>query len=236
MRAFSSSDLLDLWERGFALLPLDRGLLALSAALPEVPPGSLADWPLGRRNQALVELHCSCFGPSLQGWTACAGCGEKMEFEMDGRVLAKQQADSGCLDATVVVKGQSFRLPSSRDLADAAGQSDSRAAAIHLLERCRASAGEPFTWSEEDVEEAGEQMALADPLAEIRVALRCPACGNESAETLDIVSFLWGEIQARAKRLLWEVHAIASVYGWTESEVLSLSPARRAHYLEMVQA
>ncbi len=79
-------------------------------------------------------------------------------------------------------------------------------------------------------------MALADPLAEIRIALRCPGCGNESAETLDIVSFLWGEIQARAKRLLWEVHAIASVYGWSEAQVLSLSATRRSHYVEMVQA
>jgi hypothetical protein len=235
MRAFSSSDLLYLWERGAVLHPLDRGLLALSAALPEVSPAAFADWPLGRRNQALVELHCRCFGAGLHGWTACAGCGEKMEFELDGRLLA-QQEDGRRWDENVVFNGHSFRLPSSRDLAGVAGVADSRAAAIRLLERCHATAAEPLAWSDEDAERIGEQMALADPLAEIRVALRCPACGHESDETLDIVSFLWEEIQARAKRLLWEVHAIASVYHWSEREVLSLTATRRGHYLEMVSA
>ncbi|HUI83242.1 MAG TPA: hypothetical protein VL240_03415 [Candidatus Binatia bacterium] len=235
MRAFSNSDLLDLWERGSALHPLDRGLLALSAALPEVPPATLADWPLGRRNQALVELHGRCFGAGLQGWSACPSCGEKMEFELDGRALAQQQ-DAAQRDETLMLNGQTFRLPSSRDLAEVAGMADSQAAAIRLLERCRISDTEPLAWADEDVERVGEQMARADPLAEIRIALRCPACGNQSAETLDIVSFLWEQIQARAKRLLWEVHAIASVYGWTENQVLSLSAARRSLYLQMVQA
>jgi hypothetical protein len=78
-------------------------------------------------------------------------------------------------------------------------------------------------------------MAQADPMAEIRVTVNCPACGNESEETLDIVTFLWAEIEGRAKRLLWEIHAIASAYGWTETEILALSDSRRALYVEMVQ-
>jgi len=235
MRALSSSDLLDLWERGSRLHPLDRALLALTAAQPEVTAANLADWPLGRRNQALLELHCSSFGSSLQGWTACARCGEKMEFEMDSRAMARPGADGGSGEPNILVKGQSFRLPTSRDMALVAGEIDSQAAAIGLVERCRVDGAEAIAWSEEELEEVGEQMALADPLAEIRLALRCPVCGDESAETLDVVSFVWAEISARAKRLLWDIHAIASAYGWTESEVLSLSPARRALYLEMVQ-
>lgn len=232
----SDSDLLDLWERGSALHPLDRGLLVLSAELPEAQTASLADWPLGRRNKALVDLHCSRFGPRLQAWTACIACGEKMEFEINGPTLTQQNADvePQSRRETVVVNGQSFRLPTSRDLAQVARDGDPRAAPIRLLDLCRV--GEPVACSEEDVEEIGGQMALADPLAEIRIALRCPACGNESAETLDIVSFVWAEIVSRAKRLLWEVHNLASAYGWTETDVLSLNAARRSLYLEMVQA
>ena len=234
MRAFSNSDLLDLWERGSALHPLDRGLLALGAAMPEVSSATLADWTLGRRNRSLMELHCRCFGSRLQGWGACISCGEKMEFELDARAMAQQNA-AQC-EESVMFNGQRFRLPSSRDLADVAGVMDSQQAAIRLLERCRSGEDATLTLSDDDMERVGAQMALADPLAEIRIALRCPACGHESTETLDIVSFLWEEIQARAKRLLWEVHSIASAYGWTEHEVLSLSTARRSHYLEMVRA
>jgi len=237
MRALSNAEFLGLWERGFRLHPVEQGLLALSAALPEVSHESLADWPLGRRNSALVELRDSCFGSSLHGWTACTRCGEKMEFEMDSRVLLKEAADQKpSPDEAIVVKGQSFRLPTSRDLAQAANETDCREAAIRLIERCRIGNGESVGWSAEDLEEIGERMELADPLAETRLALKCPACDNEWNETLDIASFFWEEIEARAKRILWEIHAFASAYGWTEAEILSLSETRRALYLEMMQA
>jgi hypothetical protein len=41
---------------------------------------------------------------------------------------------------------------------------------------------------------------------------------------------------ARARRLLIEVHSLASAYGWSETDILSMSEPRRALYLEMVQA
>ncbi|HUD55174.1 MAG TPA: hypothetical protein VMR02_08095 [Terracidiphilus sp.] len=44
------------------------------------------------------------------------------------------------------------------------------------------------------------------------------------------------QIEARARRLLYEVHTLAAAYGWSEREILSLSAPRRALYLEMVRA
>jgi hypothetical protein len=236
MRSLSSDDFLNIWERGFRLHPLDRGLLALSAALPETSYDSLADWPLGQRNRALAELRCACFGPGLQGWIRCAQCEEKLEFQMDGRALMKQ--DVGCernQGEPIVVNGHSFRLPTSRDLACAVREADSRLAAVRLLESCRLEEGVAPAWSEEEMEEVGEILALADPMAETRLTLHCPKCGYEWYETLDLATFLWSEIEARAKRLLMEIHSLASAYGWTEKEVLSLSEPRRAFYLEMVR-
>jgi hypothetical protein len=239
VRPLSSSDLLDLWEDGSRLHPLDRGLLALGAAHPETPYQSLADWPLGRRNAALAELHCAAFGPGLQAWISCPQCGEKLEFQMDGRTLVAQEQTSP--NQPIDVNGHSFRLPTSRDLARAARETDPRLAAIRLLESCRkdangASQWSEQKWSEQDLEEVGEKMARADPMAEIRLTFRCPQCNSEWDEALDIAAFLWTEIDARAKRLLWEVDAIAARYGWSESEILSLSEPRRARYLEMVKA
>lgn len=236
MRALSSSDLLYVWEHGAGLHPLDRGLLALSAAFPEVAAATLADWTLGRRNQALIELHCSLFGSALEGWAACGGCGQKMEFEIDSRTLVNESVAGTNPEPNVFFKNQRFRLPTSRDLAAAVQQKDVAAAALCLLERCRAGTEQPVPWTVEDIEQAGEKMAMADTLAEIRIALCCPSCGCQSIETIEMVSFFWSKIEARVKRLLCEVHAIASRYGWTEAEVLSLSPARRALYVEMVQA
>jgi len=237
MRSLSSPDFLYLWERGFGLHPLDQGLLVLGTGFPETPYESLADWPLGRRNTALVALRCACFGPRLRSWIACPDCGEKLEFEMDGRSFL-DGADAGTNEpggnGAIVVNGRSYRLPTSRDLARAAMEGDAVKAAVRLLEGCRVDGGEAATWADEDVEEVGRHMALADPMAEILIELRCPLCGIESSETLDVGSFFWTEIEARAKRILLEVHTLASRYGWTEEDVLSLSEHRRAIYLEMV--
>jgi hypothetical protein len=235
MRALSGSDLINLWERGHGMHAIDRALLALSMAFPE-SSATLPDWVVGRRNQALLELHRSLFGPSLQAWAVCESCGEKMEFSIDANALLQQNLGAASSDQTVVFNGQSFRLPTSRDLADVARQSSAQQGALRLMQRCLSNASGPSAWSETEMEQVGEKMAMADPLAEIRLSLPCPACGNETTETVEVTSFLWGEIEGCAKRLLWEVHAIASAYGWTESEVLSLSPARRARYVEMAQA
>ncbi len=235
MRRLGSSDYLDLWERGFGLHPLDQGLLVLGAGEPEATYQSLADWPLGRRNRVLAEMRFAGFGPRLQGWAACAQCGEKLEFEMDGRTIANQS--SGAVENNgefISVNGLSYRLPTTRDLAGVAAERDSLRAAIGIIEACCLDAGEIRDWSEEDLDEVGKRMARADPLAEILIDLRCPACGNRASEVLDIASFFWAEIEAQAKRLLMEIHTLASAYGWTEREVLSLSDQRRRFYVEMV--
>lgn len=236
MQPLSNSDLLTLWEQGLGLHPLDQGLLALSAALPEVPPEGVADWPLGRRNRSLIELHRACFNSNLQAWASCNRCGEKMEFELDAaNLVGKAAADTACSSA-ITVKGHSFRIPTSRDLAQVAQERDPQAAAICLIERCRNDGGEPPLWSEADLDEIGEALAQADPLAETQISLRCPACNSEWVEAVDLATFVWSEIDARAKRLVWEIHALASAYGWTETEILSLTEARRNLYLGMVQA
>ena len=84
------------------------------------------------------------------------------------------------------------------------------------------------------VEAAGEALAQADPMADLRLGLTCVACGHAWQSPFDTASFLWTELDAWAARILREVHTLASAYGWTERDILSLSPGRRAQYLEMV--
>jgi hypothetical protein len=234
VRLLSTFDLLDLWERGSGLHPLDLALLALGAVMPEMAHSSIADWPLGRRNRALLELHAAAFGPRLQGWSTCVQCTENMEFEIDARAVLAQHRMIG---SPLIQSGNRvFRLPTTRDLAEVARELSPEAATHALAQRCLTT-GEPVqNWIEDDFVQLGEAMALADPLAEIRVSLSCPVCSDQTEETIDLVTFIWSEIEARARRAFWEVHAIASAYGWSEQDILSLSPARRAHYMEMVNA
>jgi len=79
-------------------------------------------------------------------------------------------------------------------------------------------------------------MAAADPLAEILLHFDCPACNEPFDESLDLTSFIWAEIERKAQSLLGDVHTLASAYGWSEPEILNLTPGRRAAYIAMVQA
>jgi hypothetical protein len=136
----------------------------------------------------------------------------------------------------IIVNGHSFRLLTTRDLAKVVHETDGRLASIRLAESCCLTTEERPQWSAEELDQIGQTLAMADPLAETRLALQCPVCENEWEETLDIVSFLWREIEARARRLLFEIHTLASAYGWTETAILSLSDRRRSTYLQMAQS
>jgi hypothetical protein len=242
MKALTNSEMLDLWDRGARLHPLDQALVALAAAMPKVTYHDLTNWPVGRRNRALAALRTLCFGPELRVWTACGQCGEKLEFELDCRELV--DPDGSCVsdglieaDVTghVVVDDRAYRLPTSRDLAAVADIPDLNRAARGLVERCRMD-GEPVDeMGDEEIDKIGAKLAFADPSAEIRITLRCPGCCAEWDETLDLVSFVWTEIDSLARQVLSEVHTLASAYGWTERQVLGLSAERRRRYVEMVQ-
>jgi hypothetical protein len=235
MKFLSPRELLEIWERGSRLQPLDQGLLVLSAALPGIQPDEIAGWPLGRRNRALLELHAACIAPQLQAWAECDNCRERMEFEVDTRSFLSTFERSDSQKETVVVNGIAFRLPSSRDLALALQEPDPNQGARRILETC--CIGESFVaWSAGDVNAIGEKLAIADPMAEPRLSLTCPACGKEQEESLDLLAFVWSELQALAKRLLRDIHTLASAYGWSEPEILSLSNYRRSKYVELALA
>lgn len=240
MRALSNTGFLALWENGRGLHSLDRGLLAIRALGIEPESDGAADWPLGRRNQALAQLHYECFGPQLQGWTECAGCGEKLEFQLDCGSLVERKHHAGA--ETIAVRGGMFRVPTSRDLARLVGQSDSESTALLLIESCRLSdenTEEPAPapeWSPIDFEELSARMIEADPLGEILLRLECPVCRTAREQALDLAEFIWAELEAYAKRLLSEIHVLACAYGWSEDQILALSDSRRSLYLEMVQA
>jgi len=70
--------------------------------------------------------------------------------------------------------------------------------------------------------------------ADIALDLRCVACPHAWQLTLDIVRFLWAEVNALAKGYLNEVHMLAWAYGWREADILAMSSARRQFYLERV--
>ena len=227
MHALSATELLSVWELGNSQLPLQRALTMLATASPEVSSDSLARLTIGQRDARLLALREMTFGSELTGVTDCPECGEKIELDLNSsnvRPLAETD-----LPNELTLRSNSsevrFRLPTSADLL-AINSSE------QLLERCLLSDGDHLTENLRNT--VGAKMSDVDPMADIRLALNCPSCEHKWETPFDIVAFLWREISSAARRLLRDVHTLASAYGWTETEILALSPARRRTYLEIV--
>ena len=84
------------------------------------------------------------------------------------------------------------------------------------------------------IRKLNQRIEVLDPQAEIRINLLCPECSHKWDVFFDITSFLWTEINDWAKRMLQMVHKLALGYGWSEHEILNLSPVRRQLYLGML--
>ena len=77
-----------------------------------------------------------------------------------------------------------------------------------------------------------DRLDASDDPADIVIAMSCPACSGTWEAPFDIASYFYAELTALARRLLEEVHVLASAYGWSERNILAMSPARRQFYLE----
>jgi hypothetical protein len=241
MQIPGEAQLLALWEQGLRRHPVDRALLLCAWARPELPGASLAELPLGTINAALLRMREACFGSRIDAYVDCPCCGERLGLQLDAGDLLAGAAETDSR-ADLELAGLRFRVPCSRDLAAVAGMAkgaalDAEAAAHRLLELCcleaRHSASGELMELRAEVETG---LAALDPAADISLALACETCGHRWAADFDIGALLWEEIEARARALLAEIHGLARAYGWTEPEILALSPERRAAYLELAGA
>ena len=236
-RSLSPQTILDVWEAGRQQHELDRALTLLAAAHPELSREQLADLTIGERDAQLLRLRIATFGGSAGGTAECPQCGERVEFSLDACALAdaetfERPAREIEIDGTSV----RFRLPTSRNLAEAVTAQDDFRCVRRLIEQCIIEPRLTDELSEDFVAALSDAMAKADLQAEIIISLGCPNCGKHWELLFDIAHFFWIEIATHAQRLVQEIDALARAYGWTEREILSLPAQRRRIYLELLAA
>jgi len=237
MRTLSQLELLELWERGAEQRPVERSLALLSRAYEEDP----AQLTWGECSARLFRLRALMFGEEISALAKCPRCGESLEITFQIPAdhetgAARQQA----LALSAHGYEASFRLPNMLDLRSSQPAADQDEAQRTLLQRCLLSlsfAGKTVPADElpeEMIMAISQAMAGADPDAEVSLPLHCAQCQFAWSEDFDIESFFWAEIQAWSRRMLNEVHQLAAAYGWSEAEILQLSPLRRHVYLNLI--
>lgn len=228
----TEANILDVWENGLAGPQAARSLLLASMAAQS--ERIVADLPLSTLNFLLLELRRSAFGDALYCTADCPECGESLDVTVD----ADELLPAGCgeaVPATATVQSYgrtvTYRALTGQDVhcIDSATPRARQA----LLRRCIVHVDPPGEDLPDDVlEDVARHLADLDPGAETVVSLNCPQCDHSWEAALDLAEHLWTDVSGYARRILYEVHALARSYGWTEADVLAISPTRRRFYLE----
>ena len=244
MSLLSARSLLAVWERGAGESSVMQALNLLATAVPDRTIDDLGRLPIGHRDALLLTLRERLFGSLVQTVVMCPQCHDNLDlaFSLD-QIRVPRESQSGEEREQFVCDIEeyqvTFRLPTSEDLLMVIDEHEPDLAKQLLLNRCLLQALDRGTTTTElspsVIDRVIEQMAQADPQGDVQLAVTCGLCGHQWHAIFDIVSFVWCEIGAWAKRLLGEVHLLASAYGWAEDDILRMSAWRRQCYLDMVQ-
>ena len=248
MHTPTAADLLNVWESARGLRPFERSLALLALVADEA---DIATWSLGKRDSYLLTLRERLFGAHLSSVTSCPNCASRLEMDFsvgDIRApFAQDEASELQIETTTGSLILRLRPIQVQDIEAVA----SNPQAETLLKRCLVEVHSDdmslTSVNLSGVNLSGDlnlptevstviaaHLAELDPQADVQLSLRCADCGHSWTTPFDIGIYLWREVESWAMRLLREVHTLAWAYGWSESEILALSPQRRQAYLEMV--
>jgi hypothetical protein len=234
VNALSGERILIAWERGLSMPEPWRPLALLELAMPETDIATLASMPLAERNAKLLELRSISFGRAIEAFATCPLCDAPLEFVLNADDLRRNvctAAEETWIESKTEMH---MRVANSNDLAAVVDSASEDDACAMLLARTMGIEN-----TDVDFKAHSDWLTRFEHLnavAETVCALTCEACAERSEIDFDIAGFLWREVGAAARRLLSEIHRLASAYGWSEREIAAMNPARRNAYLEMLNS
>ena len=217
--------LLETWEQAWREPPSRRAATILTVLAGEANPAAL---PIGERDRKLFELLASHYGRDLSGLAECPACGVVIEIAADAEALMGGGA-AGPFPVAIGTDTVLVRHPDTTDIEATAAAADP---ARCLAERCTIHEGE---LSDEAVARIADAIFDADPSLDLEIGVSCPSCGHDAAFAFDVAAYLWERIDVSARQAMRQVDRLARAYGWSEAEILSLPPGRRAAYLSIVE-
>jgi hypothetical protein len=240
MQRLSDADVLRVWELGrrASAGQRARAVLVAAGAVTESTE-DLDALTLGERDVRLFAVRRRTFGNVMECTVVCPACREQLEFRLDAASLGPDMAEYVADTRPVTLSSAGYRAtvrPATVGDIDALVAVGGRS----LLDRCLLTAERDGVAVASDdlpaelLSVIDERLVEADPSAVTELRLSCPDCSHAWAQLFDVGGFLWAEICALAERLFNEVHTLARAYGWSESSILALGPARRERYLELV--
>ena len=227
LRALSGADefLLDLADPGAATRLLRR-LLPDGEAVDEL---NVAEY-----DRLLAAVFDALYGDRVEARTRCSACSETLEISLSLAALAAAPPDveielAGPDESGVFTlpDGRRIRPPTVADLGRAVHAGD-----VAALRRACVVAGDPD--ADPEMLEAG--LEAAAPALARDVAAICPSCAATQAVRFDLAAFLVASLTRERPFLIREMHLLARAYGWSLTEILSLSRVDRRALARLCEA
>jgi hypothetical protein len=203
---------------------------ALLARMEGVPTATVLDASLTDVRRRLLAARRARLGAELTALTQCPACEETIEASLQADAMLAAIAAAPDAVSVRLASGESITVtaPSTQDVLDAARAGPEQSAAL-LCQRVCDAALDP-----DDAQRLEDALEAADPFA-AGIALRCPECAAEWTADLDPCAYVVAELADAQRRVIDDVHALASAYGWEETAIAALPAWRRARYREWIE-
>lgn len=222
--------------------------LLVDTPLASVKPGSVMDVPISERDKLLASIYIDLFGADIENTITCDVCAEQFElnFSLDdiqkslislqqtaqeqlGKRLSLNDDHSYTLDAESDSE-VTFRLPNGQDelrlLNELASDATPR-----LVENCILKKSKDTDCDE--LETVVEKLA---PMIDVELNAACPECQNNHHFDFNLQDYLLAKLQGERQSLQHQIHALATNYNWSLSQILSLTRRDRLSLYQLTQA
>lgn len=203
--------------------------------------GTPLDWPslpAADVGAAALLIRRAWLGDVIRTDVACpeSGCGERIEvsfgieqYVAHHRPRRPRAVAPGDDDGWYALTGANvrFRIPTIADVLEAIS---AESPALTLSERCVQGTSTASVTRRID-----RALAAMAPRLESSVGGTCPSCGQEVSLRFDPVVYTLSELRDAFSALYFDVHLLASAYGWPEATILALPRRRRRHYAALVE-
>ncbi|PUA29323.1 MAG: hypothetical protein B0W54_01610 [Cellvibrio sp. 79] len=193
-------------------------------------------WTVSERLQGLLAIANASIGNTSTAIATCSNelCRGTVELELELASFAS---------APVIAKmdwlsprGEKFfcRLPTGQDQRDwykhiqhSVDESWFIARLLEATPDTQLPAELPVDW----IDSLGASLADVDPLTALTLAIDCPFCAQALNVEVDLEWLLIDGLRSLQRRMIEQVHCLASHYHWSEKDIVALPQWRREKYL-----
>ena len=189
------------------------------------------------RDRILAAIYLQTYGDPIKGTLTCTKCEALFDMDFSLANLRDHMHQPQSLPTISQLEngnylfenGIEMRLPTGEDELALRGCAEDELA-TKLLERCLVG-GKIDDAKPDDL----EKLAEIAPMLQAELGSQCPECGHEMQVQFDIQIYLLQSLMQDQEGLNWEVHRLASAYGWRLKEILGLPRSMRKRYSKLIE-